>query len=171
MSLFKSAAKLVKRAGKVVAKAGPLASFIPGGALITQASQYASLIPTGSRKSAAPAAPAFAMPAIQPAAYQGVSSRLPAPRTMGSVPVIAGMARANWGRIWRAVKVLGIGAVATALNVEVGTLAAQLIAHPAKRRRKGITARQLTNARRVNRVVCGWAKQLQQSPTRRTKRC
>jgi len=88
---------------------------------------------------------------------------------MGALPAVGAGAlqigkRVNWPRLWNAVKVLGIGAVATALNVEVGTLAAQLIAHPRKRRRKGLTAANLRNARRTNRIILNWSKQLHLSP-------
>jgi len=97
--------------------------------------------------------------------YPGMSG------SMGSLPAVAGMgtmaAKINWLRVWRAVKILGIGAVAAAMQVDVGELAAQLLQHPPRRRRKGITGRQLAQARRVNRIVCNWHKQLTGTSYRR----
>jgi len=91
---------------------------------------------------------------------------------MGSLPAMGNMAaKINWPRVWRAVKVLGIGAVAAAMQVDVGELAAQLLQHPPRRRRKGITGRQLAQARRVNRIVCNWHKQLTGGTTYRRKSC
>jgi len=82
--------------------------------------------------------------------------------------VIAGQAamKVNWPKIWRAVKMLGIAAVATSMQIDEGSLAAQLLSHPVKRRKKGITGRQLASARRVNRIVVNWHKSLQSSAPR-----
>lgn len=76
-------------------------------------------------------------------------------------------AKVNWARIWRAVKLLGITAVASSMAMDEGELAGELLKHPVKRKKKGITGRQLTSARRVNRVVTGWAKSLSGSATSR----
>lgn len=85
--------------------------------------------------------------------------------------MIAGQAtKVNWPKIWRAVKALGISAVATSMMVEEGELAAQLLSNPVRRRKKGITGRQLANARRVNRVVTGWARSLQGAAPRAPRR-
>lgn len=86
---------------------------------------------------------------------------------MGSAPMVArGLQVVQWPKIWRAVKVLGVAAVAGALQMEVGELATHLLQHPPRRRKRGITARQLSSARRVNRIVCNWHKQLTASPKR-----
>jgi len=180
MSLLKRLAKGVGKLSSAVQQAGPLASFIPGVgpslAGLSTLNKYASLVPQGGGRSRAVVQPASAdlsfgyqPPGYQAASYAPVGS-------MGSLPAIgraAGAlgARVNWARIWTAVKVIGIGAVASALNMEVGQLAAELLAHPKKHRRKGITARQLSSARRVNRIVGHWNKQLHASAPRRTKRC
>ena len=82
--------------------------------------------------------------------------------------VIAGQAamKVNWAKIWRAVKMLGVAAVATSMQMDEGSLAAQLLDHPVRRRKKGISGRQLAQARRVNRVVMNWHKSLQSSAPR-----
>lgn len=73
---------------------------------------------------------------------------------------IRAASKINWARIWRAVKLLGVTAVASSMAMEEGELAAELLKHPHRRRRKGITGRQLASARRVNRVVTGWSRSL-----------
>lgn len=89
----------------------------------------------------------------------GVIPRLPGPA--GGV-VLAGqlMSRINWSKIWRAVKVLGLEAVAVALGMETAELASELIKRQPRKRRRGITARQLANARRVNRIIHNWDRKL-----------
>lgn len=82
--------------------------------------------------------------------------------------VVSAASKINWARIWRAVKLLGVSAVAASMAMDEGELAAELLRHPQRRRKKGITGRQLSSARRVNRVVIGWAKSLSSSaPSRR----
>lgn len=88
----------------------------------------------------------------------------------GGSMVIAGaqaMAKVNWAKIWRAVKLLGVTAVAGSMAMEEGELAAELLKHPHRRRRKGITGRQLASARRVNRVVTNWSHSLSGAPRHR----
>lgn len=173
--------KSLRKLGKAIGQAGPLASLIPGGSMITMA---AGLVPAPRARASAPPTPMSNFGGVTPGRFQStaVPDWQPYPTasaggggmmtTMGSMPSIFGAAkRVNWGRIWNAVKVLGIGATAAALNVEVGQLAAELLKHPKKYRKRGVTARQLNNARRVNRIVCGWAKQLQSTAPARRGRC
>lgn len=175
----------LKRMVKQVARS-PVAGIIPGGSYLQTASSL-----MGPSRAARAKSPSRMTPMQQfggmptTISYGGtgpIISEGPGPvgpggvLAMGSLPTVGGafgtMARrVNWGRIWQAVKVLGVGAVATALNMEVGQLAAELLKHPKKTRRRGITARQLNSARRVNRVVCGWAKQLQTTSPARRRTC
>jgi len=110
-------------------------------------------------------------------------SRLPMPSAGGRIGTITrggvrssrtitlpSGSRVNATKIWRAVRDLGPEAVALSLGLSANEMATWLLEHPAKSgRRRGITARQLQSARRVNRVVCGWAKTLQGSPIRKRK--
>ena len=89
-------------------------------------------------------------------------------------PIFAAGLKVNWAKIWRAVKLLGITAVSTSMAITEGQLAAELLKHPHRRRKKGITGRQLASARRVNRVVTNWHKSLTVShprAPRRSKSC
>jgi len=98
-----------------------------------------------------------------------------------ALPVIAGrllvkeaikwQAKVNWPLAWRAVKAgLGVSAVAAAVGMDEDTFVSELAQNvPRTKRRRGITARQLANARRVNRIVCNWHKQLTAAP--RARRC
>jgi len=179
--------RLIRRGATLAGKAALVTYGGPAGATL------ASQIKTPKASRAARAMPARAMPGGASMGYSAPVSSYgdtaaipdwgPAPTgggmgmtTMGSLPAIGGALgrRVNWARLWNAVKVLGIGAVATALNMEVGHLAQMLLAHPKKRRRKGLTAANLRNARRTNRIILNWSKQLHLTSHRappRAKRC
>lgn len=85
-------------------------------------------------------------------------------------PAFAAGVKVNWSRIWRAVKVLGVSAVADSMFITEGELAAELLKRPQRRKKKGITGRQLSQARRVNRIVTNWHSMLTCSPRARKKR-
>ena len=76
----------------------------------------------------------------------------------------------TWPKVWRAVKLLGLAATASALSMDEGELAGQLLSRQPRRRRRGITANQLNSARRVNRIVGNWHNQLMGAPKRTYKR-
>ncbi len=67
------------------------------------------------------------------------------------------------------VQTIGLPAVANALNLSEGEVAALLLKN-FPRRGKGITAAQLRNAKRVNRTIMGMAKQLQDACKTTTRR-
>lgn len=67
------------------------------------------------------------------------------------------------------VQTIGLSAVANALNLSEGEVAALLLKN-FPRRGKGITAAQLRNAKRVNRTIMGMAKQLQDACKTTTRR-
>jgi hypothetical protein len=67
------------------------------------------------------------------------------------------------------VQTIGLQAVADALNLSEGEVAALLLKN-FPRRGKGITAAQLRNAKRVNRTIMGMAKQLQDACKTTTRR-
>jgi hypothetical protein len=67
------------------------------------------------------------------------------------------------------VQTIGLPAVADALNLSEGEVAALLLKN-FPRRGKGITAAQLRNAKRVNRTIMGMAKQLQDACKTTTRR-
>jgi len=67
------------------------------------------------------------------------------------------------------VQTIGLPAVAMALNLSEGEVAALLLKN-FPRRGKGITAAQLRNAKRVNRTIMGMAKQLQDACKTTTRR-
>lgn len=84
-------------------------------------------------------------------------------------PAFAAGVKVNWGKIWRAVKVLGVSAVADSMFITEGELAAELLKRPQRRKKKGITGRQLSQARRVNRIVTNWHKSLTSCAPRKRK--
>jgi len=81
----------------------------------------------------------------------------------------AGLTAATKRKILRLVRAVGIQTAATLLGLELSTVA-EVVANPPKRRRRGITAAQLANAKRVNRAVIRMANELQCgcAPRRRT---
>lgn len=74
------------------------------------------------------------------------------PRAIGSLRTVAG--KVPWARLWPAVRVMGLPAVATALGIGADLLAQGLLTRGMKRhRRRGISARDVRTTRRVVRFV------------------
>lgn len=90
---------------------------------------------------------------------------------IGPVAAMAGrvLTAATKRKIIRLVKAVGIHTAATVLGLEL-TQVAEVVANPPRRRRRGITAAQLSNAKRVNNAVIRMANDLQCgcAPRRRT---
>jgi hypothetical protein len=176
--LKKTAKKAIRISGEI--GKSPLAGIVPGGQYLQMASQLGA----GKTKSRKPqtAMQQFggSMPTL--AAYGGTGPIIGegpyrGPGVGGGMTIGAGTAITTIGRnfpykrVWAAVKSIGLTAVASALGMGASELAQILLMKQPKRRRRGITARQLASARRVNRVVCGWAKQLQTNAPARRRTC
>jgi len=102
--------------------------------------------------------------------YNGVCATKPsgAPITYRADGCIT-VTRKQQAKLKVMVQTIGLSAVANALSLSEGEVAALLLKN-FPRRGKGITAAQLRNAKRVNRTIMGMAKQLQDACKTTTRR-
>ena len=159
MSIFGKLVDIVETAAPYVA---PL---IPGAGPLVQAASTAE-ITRRAQKTAVQAAQAVSAPTAE----QAPEFAMETPMSGGLVSTQGlSVTRKQQHQLKQMVMYLGIEGAADVLNLNVRELA-MLLVKKFPPRRKGISAAQLRNAKRVNRTIMGMAKQLTDSCKTTTRR-